>query len=78
MAILKGIISKLNGSAGNLTFKQLGGPLALRAFQRLKPVPIACGGPFALRAFQVESEALFQKPEGRSRWFQRPGGRVMG
>ena len=25
MAILKGIISKLNGSAGNLTFKQLGG-----------------------------------------------------
>ena len=33
MAILKGIISKLNGSAGNLTFKQLGGPLALRAFQ---------------------------------------------
>ena len=59
MAILKGIISKLNGSAGNLTFKQLGGPLALRAFQ-------------------VEPEALFQKPEGRSRWFQRPGGRVMG
>ena len=28
MAILKGIISKLNGSAGNLTFKQLGGPEA--------------------------------------------------
>ena len=52
MAILKGIISQLNGSAGNLTFKQLGGPLALRAFQRLKPVPTACGGPFALRAFQ--------------------------
>ena len=25
MAILNGIISKLNGSAGNLTFKQLGG-----------------------------------------------------
>ena len=25
MAILTGIISKLNGSAGNLTFKQLGG-----------------------------------------------------
>ena len=25
MAILKGIISKLNGSAGDLTFKQLGG-----------------------------------------------------
>ena len=34
MAILKGIISKLNGSAGNLTFKQLGGPEALRAVQR--------------------------------------------
>ena len=30
MAILKGIISKLNGSAGNLTFKQLGGPEAPR------------------------------------------------
>ena len=28
MAILKGIISNLNGSAGNLTFKQLGGPEA--------------------------------------------------
>ena len=25
MAILNGIISKLNGSAGNFTFKQLGG-----------------------------------------------------
>ena len=25
MAILKGIISKMNGSAGNLTFKQTGG-----------------------------------------------------
>ena len=25
MAMLKGIISKINGSAGNLTFKQTGG-----------------------------------------------------
>ena len=67
MAILKGIISKLNGSAGNLTFKQLGGPLAFRAFQRLKPVPIACGVPFALRAFQVEPKALFQRAGGPGR-----------
>ena len=45
MAILKGIISKLNGSAGNLTFKQLGGPGARWAV------------PIARRAGQMVSEA---------------------
>ena len=80
MAILKGIISKLNGSAGNLTFKQLGGPLALRAFQRAggrSSIPSRV--PKGRRPFQVEPEALFQRaggsvPKGR-RAFRRIIGR---
>ena len=70
MAILKGIISKLNGSAGNLTFKQLGGPEALRAVQ---VEPWLCsnspaGGPLAegrsRGAKEQAKPAAGQKPCG--------------
>ena len=40
MAILKGIISKFNGSAGNITFKQLGGPGASRSSNCASRVPV--------------------------------------
>ena len=66
MAILKGIISKLNGSAGNLTFKQL------RRSISASRVPRA-GGPF-----QIEPKALFQRAKGRSNSASRGPGRAEG
>ena len=52
MAILKGIISKLNGSAGNLTFKQLGGTEAPSCGQDRKKKGSVSIAASALRAFQ--------------------------
>ena len=83
MAILKGIISKLNGSAGNLTFKQLGGPEAEACSNCASRVPGADNRTeilspaneqytIALRAVPFALRA-FQMPEAvpnSSRWFQ--------
>ena len=49
MAILKGIISKMNGSAGNLTFKQTG---ALTHLQRTSAVFMEVGGTGLYDPFQ--------------------------
>ena len=78
MAILKGIISKLNGSAGNLTFKQLGGPEAEACSNCASRVPGADNRTEILspaneqykgrKSLAAVPEALraLQRPEGRS------------
>ena len=77
MAILNGIISKLNGSAGNLTFKQLGGPEAEACSNCASRVPGADNRTEILSPANEQykgRKSLAAVPEAL-RAFQKAGGR---